>query len=143
MKMKKQPKAYIFYMGIIIFAAGLLLKFIFPEAAGVMQSLPFVMSGFGAGLIGVGISVIFRKKMIENDPEKVRQYEIAEKDERNIRIREKAGYATWYTTLFLLVIISLTLVVLNYTAAGFVALGALLIHAVSFFLYTYLYSKKI
>ena len=130
-------------MGIIIFAAGLLLKFIFPEESGAMQSLPFVLSGFGAGIIGVGVAGIFRKRAIENDPEKARQYEIAEKDERNIRIREKAGYATWYTTLFLLAIISLTLVVLNYTAAGFVALGALLIHGISFFVYTYLYSKKI
>lgn len=141
--MKKQPKSYIFYMGIIIFVVGLLLKFLIPASDGALQALPFVLTGFGAGIIGVGVVNIFRKRMIDNNPQKAKQYEINEKDERNIRIREKAGYATWYTTLFMLSAISLTFVVLDYKVAGFISLGALFIHIISLFVYIHIYNKKI
>lgn len=141
--MKNQPKSYIFYMGIIIFAIGLLLKFLIPESDGALQTLPFVLTGFGAGIIGVGVVNIFRKRMIDNNPQKAKQYEINEKDERNIRIREKSGYAAWYTTLFMLSAISLTFAILDYKAAGFISLGALFIHAISLFVYINIYNKKI
>ena len=141
--MKKQPKSYYIYIGIIIFAVGLLLKFTIPASDGALQTLPFVLTGFGAGIIGVGVLNISRKKMIDNDPQKAKQYEINEKDERNIQIREKAGYATWYTTLFMLSAISLTFVVLDLKIAGFIMLGALFIHIISLFSYIYIYNRKI
>src|SRR5690554_7384137 len=87
--MKKQPKTYMFYIGIIIFVIGLLLKFLIPESEGAMQSAPFVLTGFGAGIIGVGAAGIFRKKVFDKNPEKAKKYEIAEKDERNIRLRDR------------------------------------------------------
>jgi hypothetical protein len=141
--MKKQPKSYVLYMGIIIFVVGLLLKFLIPASDGALQALPFVLTGFGAGIIGVGVVNIFRKRMIDNNPQKAKQYDINEKDERNIRIREKAGYATWYTTLFVLSAISLTFAVLDYKVASFISIGALFIHIISLFLYIYIYNKKI
>lgn len=141
--MKKQAKSYIFYMGIIVFAVGLLLEFLIPASDGAFHTLPFVLTGFGAGIIGVGVVSIFRKRMIDNNPQKAKEYEINEKDERNIRIREKAGYATWYTTLFMLAVISLTFVVLDYMVAGFIVLGALFIHISSLFIYIYIYNRKI
>lgn len=141
--MKKQPKSYILYMGIVIFAIGLLLRFLIPESDGAWQALPFVLTGFGAGIIGAGVVNIFRKRMIDNNPEKAKQYEIAEKDERNIRLREKAGYATWYTSLFILAALSLTFVILDYKVACFLSLGALFVHIISLFIYIYIYNKKI
>lgn len=141
--MKKQSKSYIFYMGIIIFVIGLLLKFLIPVSDGVLKTLPFVLTGFGAGIIGVGVVNIIRKRVIDNNPQKAKQYEIDEKDERNIQIREKAGYATWYTSLFMLSAISLTFVVLDYKVAVFISLGALFIHIISLFVYIYIYNRKI
>ncbi len=140
--MKGKPKAVVFYLGIVIFAVGMLLQFLFPEAEGAMQSLPLVLTGFGAGIIGVGVANILRKRNIDSHPEKARQYEIAEKDERNVRLREKAGYATWYVTLFVLAILSMVLVVLNQYLACFLALGALLIHVIGWFVFMYIYSKR-
>ncbi len=141
--MKQQHKSYIFYMGILIFAIGLLLKFLIPESNEAWQSVPFVMTGFGAGITVVGLACIFRQKMIEKDPEKAKQYEIAEKDERNIQLREKAGYATWYITLFMLAILSLIFVMLDYKLQSFLTIGVLLIHVISLFVYIFIYNKKI
>ncbi len=141
--MKRQPKSYVFYMGILIFAVGLILNFLIPESSGALRSVPFLLTGFGAGIIGVGVVNLIRKKMLDNNPEKAKQYEIEEKDERNIRLREKAGYATWYTSLFMLAILSLTFIVLDYKIPCFIALGALMIHIVSLFVYIHIYNRKI
>ena len=141
--MKNQPKTYIFNIGIIIFVVGLLLKFLIPESKGVLKALPFVLTGFGAGIIGVGVVNIIRKRLIDNNPQKAKLYEINEKDERNIRLREKAGYTTWYTTHFVLAANSLAFVVLNYKFAAFYSLGALFIHIIRLFVYIHIYNKKI
>ena len=66
--MKKQPKIYVFYMGIAIFAVGMVLKFLFSEADGAMLMLPFVLIGFGSGIIGVGVVNILGKKKLEHHP---------------------------------------------------------------------------
>lgn len=93
--MKNQPRRYLLYIGIAIFAVGILLKHLFPAQEGAMQSLPFVLSGLGVGIISAGVANMLRKRKIEQNPEKAREYEIAEKDERNILLRGKAGYITW------------------------------------------------
>ena len=141
--MKKQSRSYVFYMGIIIFVVGLLLKFFVTASEGVLSTLPFVLSGFGAGSIGVGVVNIINKRMLDNNPQKAKQYEINENDERNIRLREKAGYATWYTTLLMLAAITMTFLILDYKVACFVLLGALFIHIISLFVYINIYNKKI
>jgi len=141
--MNKKPKSYIFYMGIGIFAVGLLLKLVFADAEGALLTIPFVLTGFGAGIIGVGVVNLYRLKLLKNNPEKAKQYEVAEKDERNIRLREKSGYATWYVTMFILAILSMTLLVLNDNLACWLTLGALTIHIASFFVYIAIYNKKL
>lgn len=141
--MKKQPKIYVFYLGIAIFAGGMLLKFLFPAAKGAMLSLPFVLTGFGSGIIGVGVVNILRKRRIENNPAKAREYEIAEKDERNIRLREKAGYAAWHITIVVLAILPLAFLVMDNFVACWFALGALFIHIASLFTFIFIYNKKL
>ncbi|MDD4624674.1 MAG: hypothetical protein PHX40_04825, partial [Bacilli bacterium] len=42
------------------------------ESEGAMQSAPFVLTGFGAGIIGVGAAGIFRKKVFDKNPEKAK-----------------------------------------------------------------------
>lgn len=77
--MKKQAKSYIFYMGIIVFAVGLLLEFLIPASDGAFHTLPFVLTGFGAGIIGVGVVSIFRKRMIDNNPQKQKSMKLTKK----------------------------------------------------------------
>lgn len=141
--MKKEPKSYIFYMGIIVFVIAILLKVLMPDAEGPLESLPYVLSGFGSGIIGVGVVCIIRKRKIEQDPEKAKQYEIAEKDERNIKLREKAGYASWYISLFTMAILSMVFVIFDYKMACWLTMGALFIHVISLFVFIAIYDKKI
>jgi len=141
--MKKQSKAFVFYTGIVVFAIGLMLSFVFAESEGIKGSLPSVLTGCGAGIIGAGLASILLKKKLKNNPDKAKEYEIAEKDERNIRLREKAGYATWYTTLFMLAFVSLIFVILDYYLLSLVAIGALFVHIISLFVFICIYDKKL
>ena len=140
--MKNKLKSYTFNIGYISFAIGILLRHIFPEAEGILESLPHILSGFGAGIIGVGVVLIFRKRAIERNPEKAREYEIDEKDERNIQINEKASYATWHVTLFALAILSLAFLIMDNMIACLLSLGVLLVHKVSYLICVGVLKKK-
>lgn len=50
---------------------------------------------------------------------------------------------TWYTTLLMLSVISLTFVVLDYKVVCFISLGALFIHIISLYVYISIYNRKI
>lgn len=140
--MKKQLKPYIFYVGIVIFAIGLLLNFIVAESDGISQSLTSVLIGLGAGITGGGVAGILLKKTLKNNPEKVKEYEIAEKDERNVRLREKAGYSAWYISVFMLAILSLIFLIFDYKLPCFITIGALFVQILSLFVFIYIYNKS-
>lgn len=140
--MKKNIKSFVFYLGILVFAVGILLYFIFPEADGAMEELPFVLTGFGAGIIGVGVAGMLMQKKNSKDPKKAKQYEINENDERNISIREKACSATWYITLFVLAAVALTLFVMDYTVPFVMVLAAFFLHIISMFVFIVVYNKN-
>ena len=141
--MKKQFKCYIICLGIILLVSGFLLKFLFPVSDEILRALTFVLIGSGTGIIGAGAAKIIRQRILDKNPQIAKQYEINENDERNILIREKAGYATWYLTLFMLAIISLIFIILDYKVASFILIGVLLIHCISLFVYSHIFSKKI
>lgn len=83
--------------GVVLFAAAFLLD----------ENIPKELSGalFGTAgvLIGLGVTGIFKdlswRKLSE---EERREAERGERDERNVAIREKAAYSSWYWTLYLL-----------------------------------------
>lgn len=141
--MKKQQKSYIFYMGILIFVIAILLIILMPNAEGPLGVLPYVLCGFGLGIIWVGVVCTIRMRKIKQDPKKARQYEIAEKDERNIRLREKAGYASWIISLFVMAILSMVFIIFDYKIACLLAIIALFIHVISLFVFIAIYDKKI
>lgn len=141
--MKRQPKTYILYLGLAALLGGVLLKVFLNTPEGALLRLPYILSGFGTGLTAVGLVNLYRIKLSKGNPEKAKMYEIAEKDERNIRLREKAGYSVWYITLFALAVLSLSLVVLDYITAALISLAVLFLHTLSFFILIAVYSKKI
>ncbi len=142
--MKKLSKFYgLFFIGLILLVGGLLLKFFIPTPEGMIFGFTFIMIGLGAGLIGACVAKILMERMLYKDPILAKQYEINEKDERNIRLREKAGYASWYSTILMLAVIALIFLLLDYLVATFILIGVLLVHLLSFFVYVYVYNKKI
>ena len=86
----------------VICGAGLVLAAVVlgervPEGTG------GVLFGTGGALLGLGVSgiamdVIWRR-MSESER---REAERGERDERNVAIREKAAYSSWYWTLYLM-----------------------------------------
>ena len=103
-------------------------------------NLIVLVSGLGGGLIGSSAMKLFQ---IKKSPEKYEKRLIELSDERNITIRGYAGYATFITTLLAIGLTTLAFLFLDYTVSMIVGAGLLLIHIISFFIFSAYYGKKI
>jgi uncharacterized membrane protein len=97
-------------------------------------------AGFGSAVVAVGsVSLILARRK----PNAERQREIDEKDERNIKIRERSAYGTYFVTMFSLSIATFVFVCLGSWLACLIALGLLFIHCISYLMFIYLNGKKL
>ena len=78
----------------VIFAAVLLGERIPKQLSLALSTVGGVLLGFS--VVGIALS------LIHLSPERQKEYERSETDERNIAIREKAAMSSWYWTLYLL-----------------------------------------
>ena len=78
----------------VIFAAVLLGERIPKPLSLALFTVGGVLLGFGA--VGIALS------LIHLSPERQKEYERSEHDERNVAIREKAAMSSWYWTLYML-----------------------------------------
>lgn len=129
-----------FYLLIII--AGVVTFFI-----GISYSLFYdnnmfigIFSGVGGAWIGVGALNLYKLK---RKPNIIKKQEIAENDERNIEIRQKAAYSTFFVTLFGLVLLQIIFVVNNYTTASILTTIVLAIHVISLLVFLRHYNNKL
>lgn len=70
------------------------------QLAAPVSGLCFGLAGAVGGLAGSRLAMAHFDRTWT--PEQRREIERAERDERNVAIREKAAYASWYWTLYLL-----------------------------------------
>ena len=92
-KMKiKSIRRYLVYslIGFIILSVGAILAKQTRSAQGIMQALPYIFIGIGAGVFGQNFGTIFNILALRKSPQMAKQKEINEKDERNIVIANKA-----------------------------------------------------
>lgn len=99
--MKEHLKKILPILGILCGACLVLAAVVLGEQ--VPKGMGGALFGTGGVLMGLGVSgiamdVIWRR-MSEDER---REAERGERDERNVAIREKAAYASWYWTLYLL-----------------------------------------
>lgn len=99
--MKERLKKILPILGILCGACLVLAAVVLGEQ--VPKGMGGALFGTGGVLMGLGVSgiamdVIWRR-MSEDER---REAERGERDERNVAIREKAAYASWYWTLYLL-----------------------------------------
>lgn len=99
--MKERLKKILPILGILCGACLVLAAVVLGEQ--VPKGMGGALFGTGGVLMGLGVSgiamdVIWRR-MGEDER---REAERGERDERNVAIREKAAYASWYWTLYLL-----------------------------------------
>jgi len=142
-KVKNIIKKYTLPVGLIIFALASAVRQIFSGSDSVIITDHFhFIAGIGAGLmfLGAAYKVIFRNS--DNSPEAVKQREIDENDERNIRIKEKAGYASWYATLLIFVAMALVFIFMDYPLGYWLSAGAVVLHKVILLIFMWVYGKK-
>ena len=137
MEKRLSPKVIGFVIGVVLLFIGLFL-FINPE----QKTLRGTCLGVGCGLIGGNIAGIITDSMKKRNPATYKEYEIAEKNERNIALREKAGYITWYMTLLAICILSFVLLFLDYKIPCFLTLGLMGIHIIGYFSALLILDKK-
>lgn len=93
-----------------------------------------VTAGSFAGLVNWGIQ--------RRNPEKKRQTERAERDERNRMIWGKAAYFTWQATLFFLLVAFLVMDILECMPGLIAVLAVLLLSFVTYLAATRFYEKR-
>ena len=138
--MKYFLRKYTLIIGLVVFGISTAIRQLFPQAFD--ADMTHFIAGMGAGLMFVGVvfTIIFRN--YDNSPEETKRRAIEEKDERHIRIREKAGYASWHITLVLLVLMALVFVLANYPLGYWLSAGAAVMHKVALLVFTSVYNKK-
>jgi len=98
------------------------------------------VAGFGFVWIVYGVINLY---YLNKRPDIIKLQEIGEKDERNITIREKAGYSTFVITLFTLVILEFALLNLGYKLASILTVIVLMIHICTFLIGLKYYNDRI
>lgn len=99
--MKERLKKILPTLGVICGACLVLAAVVLGEQ--IPKGMSGVLFGTGGALMGLGVAgiamdVVWRRM----SEEERREVERGEKDERNVAIREKAAYSSWYWTLYLL-----------------------------------------
>lgn len=99
--MKERLKKGLPILGVICGACLVLAAVVLGEQ--IAKGMSGVLFGTGGALMGLGVAgiamdVVWRRM----SEEERREVERGEKDERNVAIREKAAYSSWYWTLYLL-----------------------------------------
>lgn len=88
---RKAKNLFCIILGSVSTVLGIFLKIRFPEDAHNYQQFAGMLTGFGCGILAVGI--VFTIRRLLSTPEKLKEREIEKKDERNIQIM-RAAYAT-------------------------------------------------
>ena len=101
---KRRRQGWMLFLAGLLLLAGawLLLKLLPGLDTTPWRAVPFLCLGVGCGLFGGGTGELLAVQAMKKHPELQKQNEIAERDERNVAIREKAAYSSWYWTLYLL-----------------------------------------
>lgn len=99
--MKERLKKALPILGVVCGACLVAAAIVLGEQ--VPEKMSGVLFGVGGMLMGLGVSGIAMdliwRRMSERER---REAERGERDERNVAIREKAAYSSWYWTLYLL-----------------------------------------
>lgn len=99
--MKERLKKALPILGVVCGACLVAAAIVLGEQ--VPEKMSGVLFGVGGMLMGLGVSGIAMDliwwRMSERER---REAERGERDERNVAIREKAAYSSWYWTLYLL-----------------------------------------
>ena len=100
-------------IGFVILAAGAILAKLTRNDQGIIQTLPYIFIGIGAGVFGQNLGTDFNIHTMKKNPEIAKQRKIDEKDERNIAIRNKAKAYDLMILVFGALMMAFALMIIN------------------------------
>ena len=123
---KKTERVYIIIVciGLLLIGAGSLVKGMESD-----NRLFEFGAGVGSALVGLGSVGII---LIRKNPKSAKQKDIEEHDERNVRIREKSAYTTFFITLIMLAAAVIVFVVLDNVTACIIINIFMAVHVLSY-----------
>lgn len=102
MKSRSITKNWIFItLSILLFVISGFLLFQYPDAKGVLQTLPFILLGIGSGILGANVGIIIQHRIFKKNPKAYKSYEIQENDERNIILNQYSKAKAYDATIYL------------------------------------------
>ena len=87
-------------LGVTLFAAGLILQFLFAVAFNAR-----IVSGLGILFAGLGLAQIIRYRSVQSNPQAVSRLVNEERDERNLQIQTRAGYRAFWVSIIMTYIV--------------------------------------
>ncbi|MEN6339063.1 MAG: hypothetical protein ABFD03_02935 [Clostridiaceae bacterium] len=125
--MNNQTKGVLLLMlSFVMLGAGLYfaLSAVNQEPSGIMIVLPFVLIGFGSGLIGASVSLIIRDNAAMKNPDYQTKKRIEQNDERNIIVSNAAKAKAFSVSIYLYAAILIAFTLMRVSAVGILILVA-------------------
>ena len=126
--LKKSERVFIVLVcvGVLMLGAGSLLR-----GYGIENRLFEFFGGVGGAITALGSVGLIRFRV---NPKSVKEQEISNRDERNIKIREKSAYSGFFVTLIALSITELVFVVLDNITVCITITILMGVHVISYLL---------
>lgn len=90
MKYKIGKYVLLSVIGLVLCASGAIMAKVWRDAQGMMNVLPYLMIGIGAGTFGQNIGTVVTNLTYRKNPKAAKQIMIDTNDERNVSIRNQA-----------------------------------------------------
>lgn len=100
-------------LGIALIVGGIIILKTVGDPQGAIQTLPYVMIGFGCGIFGYGFGEIINRAAMKKHPELAQQNEINKTDERNVTIANRAKAKAYDAMLFIFGALMIALALMN------------------------------
>lgn len=112
--MKKNHRDDYFALGgVLLLALGLVLLKTEIMSEGVLSALPYICVGLGCGIFGQGMGNIIGARALKNDPDRQKQLEIEQNDERNMAIANRAKAKAFDLMIFVFGALLVTFALMN------------------------------
>ena len=138
---KKKVNIFWILVGMATIGIGAAMSFVLPEEERNLMRFAGMMTGFGAGVLGVGVVRTLRDKF--SSAEKLKERTIEENDERNILILRSAYTVSACAAYILFAAMSFLFTFMGDFTATWIAMGAMYIDIIVLIIARIILQKKL
>lgn len=129
------------FIGLLSMVIGFVWHQYLTEDAHALQRAAGFLSGLGTGLTLLGAILLFRLRFIS--PEKIKQAEIEQNDERNIQIRRMAFTISSNVATALFAVLGFALLLMDYPVPSALCIGAMYVQFIVLFISSFVIRRRI